>query len=287
MANIFSKFTTGLSITDRAVQVVRFVSSGKNLLFDTYRELPLTASVYDIDRLSRPQELASALRSLDKNLLQGQIVIAIPDGNEADVYQSLLKQVGLATKKIVSLTEAESRAVIEEEENDVILLVSSHSHYLELSIVRSGRVLSRAVVPVGIEEIISTLSRALAVPRSDASDLVYAVGLSQRELDQTILHTLAPVVVAWGDVIGQALQAWTALQKEEGYKEKMVERLVVCGDVARIPGLVGYLSGRVGLPVSVGNPWVNLEAAAQEVPNLLYDDSLRFAGAIGAGLLSR
>lgn len=295
MADLFSTITSGftggfitsLSITDQAVRLVRFRGSGENLIFDTYRELPLEASVYEADRLVQNEELAAALRFLDKNLISDQLAIAIPNVEEQNIYKKIFQGVGIKTKKIVALAEAESLAVIEIGETDVVVLVSSYGYYVELSIMRSGRVLSRMIVPIGTEAVIGSLARSLGVGRSAASDLVYAVGLSSRELDQTILYNLIPVASAWADAIRQMLVVWADRQKDEGYSEKLIERVVVCGDAARIPGLMGYLAGRVDLPVTAGNPWVNLERATQEVPSLLYDNSLSFAGAIGAVLLAR
>ena len=70
------------------------------------------------------------------------------------------------------------------------------------------------------------------------------------------------------------------------FKEgKTISKILLCGGGANLKGLPETLSSAVKIPVSVGNPWVNvLPNAIKEVPGLSFKESVSYSTAFGLAL---
>lgn len=66
---------------------------------------------------------------------------------------------------------------------------------------------------------------------------------------------------------------------------KKIEEVILCGGGANLKGLPDFLSQKLNLRVSSGNPWRNiLPQPLKEVPELPYRESLKYATALGLAL---
>ena len=66
---------------------------------------------------------------------------------------------------------------------------------------------------------------------------------------------------------------------------KSIKEILLCGGGANLKGLTDILSLELQLPVSTGNPWVNiLPQPLKEIPELPYDKSLSYTTALGLAL---
>ncbi|MDX1607845.1 MAG: type IV pilus assembly protein PilM [Candidatus Spechtbacterales bacterium] len=73
--------------------------------------------------------------------------------------------------------------------------------------------------------------------------------------------------------------------KEEGGSVKNIEKLIVSGGGARLPGIAKQLSMLIQKPVERVNPWINvLPQPLNEIPELDYADSIRYTTSIGLAL---
>ena len=64
-----------------------------------------------------------------------------------------------------------------------------------------------------------------------------------------------------------------------------IERILMCGGDANIPGLLEYLSSGLDTPIAFANPWINiLPSFDKEIPPMTFNNSLRYATALGLAL---
>ncbi len=67
--------------------------------------------------------------------------------------------------------------------------------------------------------------------------------------------------------------------------EKGVQKIWLSGGGASLKGLAGFLSSEFKIPVELGNPWINiLPEPLKEVPQLPFEESLKYTTALGLGL---
>ena len=62
-----------------------------------------------------------------------------------------------------------------------------------------------------------------------------------------------------------------------------VDSIVLCGGGSNMPGLLPYMTRRLGRPVEAGNPWVNVKLG-REIPLIDRGHSVQYSTAIGLAL---
>ncbi|QQS61006.1 MAG: type IV pilus assembly protein PilM [Candidatus Moraniibacteriota bacterium] len=66
---------------------------------------------------------------------------------------------------------------------------------------------------------------------------------------------------------------------------KIINEILLCGGGANTKGLPLYLSKKIGIPVSMGNPWMNI-TLGKDLPTELQKSSIEYSTAIGLALQS-
>ena len=79
---------------------------------------------------------------------------------------------------------------------------------------------------------------------------------------------------------------WTHTSHEHLLPDgKGVEKIFISGGGANLKGLADFLSSDLGIPVALGNPWINiLPEPLKEVPELPFEESLKYTTALGLAL---
>ena len=65
---------------------------------------------------------------------------------------------------------------------------------------------------------------------------------------------------------------------------RRVTRVLLTGGQATLPGLVQYLAGGLGLAVELGDVWTNILDARRVLPPIKFNDSFKYATALGLAL---
>ena len=107
--------------------------------------------------------------------------------------------------------------------------------------------------------------------------------------------TTMPIIVSkknpnFNELAGQISKYLDYYQNHSGHEHlssdgKMVKKIILCGGGANLKGLGGFISEKLALQVIAGNPWTNiLPRPLLEVPELSYEESLRYTTALGLAL---
>jgi len=68
-------------------------------------------------------------------------------------------------------------------------------------------------------------------------------------------------------------------------EEKKIEKILLCGEMANIKGLVDFFSSSLKMPVEIANPWINVfHKKLKEIPQISFDESLKYTTAFGLAL---
>ncbi len=77
---------------------------------------------------------------------------------------------------------------------------------------------------------------------------------------------------------------WEGRRGDDRHLDRAIEKVVVCGGQATLPGLIDYLNLNLPLPVELGNPWINIFAFDQYIPPINLNQSLRYTTSLGLAL---
>ncbi|RLC35059.1 MAG: hypothetical protein DRZ76_01205 [Candidatus Nealsonbacteria bacterium] len=101
----------------------------------------------------------------------------------------------------------------------------------------------------------------------------------------------APGVAASLDELVEQIEKYIEYHRTHSTHEhlppdsKKIEKVILCGGGANLKGLPDFLSQKLKIQVSLGNPWQNiLPQPLKEVPELPYKESLKYTTALGLAL---
>lgn len=133
------------------------------------------------------------------------------------------------------------------------------------------------------------IAQKLNIDFKKAQSLKFKIGLDKENEDKDIFNTLLPSLTKLLEKIKECI----SFHQEYGEKERGcsgIDEIILCGGGANLKGLAEYLSARVKIPVSLGNPWVNIlpgkkgKIDLKKIPIIPYEESLAYATVLGLAL---
>ncbi len=131
-------------------------------------------------------------------------------------------------------------------------------------------------VPVGGQHYTDALVSSLGIKVAEANEIKEKFGLTPSGMHDKVFPALEPQLQTLVKEIKRVIKFYESRHEET----KKVASLVLSGGTAQMPGLDQYLSEQVGLPLTVGDPWKNLEIKKENHPQ----ETPMYATAIGLAL---
>lgn len=252
------------------------------VIFEAENHIPLPIEEVYLDYQVVPP-LYNHLDHLD-------VLIAAFPQKIVDSYLTCLKKANI--KPIVLEVEslAISRALIKDETTTQPVLLIDFGANRSVFIIFSGHsVRFTFSIPVSPQSFTEALSQAMKIDLIKAEKLKIKYGLEGRstKTGQEVFESLIPALT---DLIEQIKKYLDYYQTHVSHEHlppngKGIERILICGDGARLKGLADFLSSQLKIPVEIGNPWVNLiSESKKEALGLSFEKSLSCATAIGLAL---
>ena len=133
------------------------------------------------------------------------------------------------------------------------LLVDIGFHDTDISIVYKNEPRLIRTVSIGIFHILKAVINNLRVDQTQGQQLLFQVGMNGGEtykaLSSTIVQTLDNILVELRKSVSYFVNR---------YSDSQLAQLVVCGDMAHVPGFAGFLSQQTGLSAVLGDAWQNV-----------------------------
>ena len=238
---------------------------------------------------------------IDEVYLDSQIIPPIKDGPDhfdvliaalpkkiIDPYLNSLKGAGLRPLALEIESQAISRALVKKEvSSEPLLLIDLGENRISF-IIFSGYSLrftsSRLISSQGFTE---AISKTLKVDLKEAEKLKIKYGIGGDSKSNKIFEALTPALTDLVEQIKKYLSYYQTHTRHEHLPSngKEVQKVLLSGGGANLKGLCDFLSLELKLPVEMGNPWINiLPKPLKEVPELSYEESLRYTTALGLAL---
>ncbi|PIP24173.1 MAG: hypothetical protein COS25_02400 [Candidatus Nealsonbacteria bacterium CG02_land_8_20_14_3_00_37_10] len=252
------------------------------VIFEAENHIPLPIEEVYLDYQVVPP-LYNHLDHLD-------VLIAAFPQKIVDSYLTCLKKANI--KPIVLEVEslAISRALIKDETTTQPVLLIDFGANRSVFIIFSGHsVRFTFSIPVSPQSFTEALSQAMKIDLIKAEKLKIKYGLEGKstKTGQEVFESLIPALT---DLIEQIKKYLDYYQTHVSHEHlppngKGIERILICGNGARLKGLADFLSSQLKIPVEIGNPWVNLiSESKKEALGLSFEKSLSYATAIGLAL---
>ncbi|MFH1841284.1 MAG: type IV pilus assembly protein PilM [Candidatus Nealsonbacteria bacterium] len=219
--------------------------------------------------------------SVNSNQDHLDVLIAALPKKTIDPYVSSLEIAGLKPLVLEIESQAISLALIKNK------LVSESSIIIDLGATRTSFIIFSenslrftSSIPVSSNKFTEAISKNMKVNLKKAENLKIKQGIKDKS---KIFEVLTPVLADLMEQIKKYISYYHSHASQNS--ERKIDKIILCGGGANLPGLTDFLSFKLKLPVELGNPWTNiLPKPLKRVPELSYSDSLGYTTALGLAL---
>ena len=151
-------------------------------------------------------------------------------------------------------------------------MYAGHGLRLSSSVKLSGAVITDSIM------------RAFQVDEEEAVRMKEEIGINPEE-NKALFEAIAPSVADFKEQIQQYIEFYYKSSSHAHGSDAQFGKILLVGGGARIRGFDKYLAVSLNLPVEIANPWINiLKPPLRETPELPFEESTRYATALGLGL---
>lgn len=203
----------------------------------------------------------------------------------AEDYFSLLTECGMEPLSIELGAHALSRALLPKESAGAYMLVDIDEDATGIAIVNDAVVRFTATITVGGNMLTDALAGALSISPDTAEKLKKRIGLRQTKEGLDVARILIPSLSTLRDEIQRYYLYWhTHTVTEEAAALPHIQKIILSGKEAAMPGLADYLRTTLKENVALANPWRNINPLTEYTPDLPRVRALRFATVFGLAL---
>ncbi len=208
------------------------------------------------------------------------VLIAAFPKKTVDSYFSVFRLAGLKPVAFEIESQAISRALIKGGLSPEPLLLIDLGACRTSVIIFSGYSLRfTTTLPISSGKVTELISRKLKNDFKKAEEVKIKKGISAPGINP-ILNELVEQIEKYLEY-HQTHSAHEHLPRDG----KKIEKIILCGGGANLKGLPDFLSQKLKIQVSLGNPWQNiLPQPLKEVPELPFSESLKYTTALGLAL---
>ena len=191
-----------------------------------------------------------------------------------DKYISMFNDQGIEPTYLETQTIALARVARVQLNEPPTLVAHFGFSTLDCSIIRGGELSFVFSYPNGGLLFNRALESALQLPLAQAEEYKRAYGLDPQHFEGKVLAALQPVTQTFLEYIQKATNFF-AMQ----YPQEKIQRILLSGGSAQLPGLAPYLASALGMEVQLIQPFAGLQGALPQANHTAFS--------VCAGLLAR
>lgn len=215
------------------------------------------------------------------------ILLSASRKDSIDTYIEAINNAGLKPLAMEPEVAAISRSAIKggETKKPVIILEVGANRTRLIVFVKNAPIITGAT-DFSAPDVTKTIAGVLGIEEAKAKELQWTPDLLE---DDKVGDSLKQALHPLYQKLIESINNYSAfLQDREDNRDPemhQVDKVIVSGGGARIPGIAESLSMQLQLPVEIVNPWVNvLPPRLKEIPELSRSEAVRFTTAIGLAL---
>lgn len=258
------------------------------------RELQRAASFEAENYIPYPLETvymdSQLIEPIKDHLDHADVLLASLPRTTVDSYVSVLEKAGLVPQVLEIESLAVARALVSKGVSLVPLLLVDLGATRTSFLVFAGHSLRfTASISIGSHLLTQALVKALNVNFAKAEELKKAYGLQQRGKSEggQVFEALAPPTVDLVEQMKKYIDYYAshAAHQHLEAEQQTIQKILIAGGGANLPGLCEFLESELHTKVSRGDPWVNIASnQLGQLPPLPFEESLRYTTALGLAL---
>ena len=228
------------------------------------------------------QILPSAREDDERSGNQMDVLLVAAKKAQIRDYTNLLTTAGLnpVVVDIDAFALENSYEVATGQEAGVVALVDIGATTMNINIMKAGAALFQRDIAVGGKRYTAAIQRELKVSYEQAEALKMGLGIADKHRQEEVLAVMAGIS---GELVEEIQRSFEFFRTTAA--DAVIDKMVISGGCAKIKGLDRFLSYRLGLPVSVANPFQGLYYSDKVFdPEYLHDMAPLAAVSMGLAL---
>lgn len=213
------------------------------------------------------------------------IFVAFPRKIVED-YRDVLVDAGFMPLAFEMEAQAFKRCVISKEDMDTQIIVDLGKTRTTLIIVDNNVIQFTTTFNIAGDSINNILSKNFSISMNEAEKIVKENGFVKSKSNERVFNSLLPMMSAIKDEISRSIIFWDSHPDWHSKDQKKISKIILCGGISNMRGLLQYLSYELKISVIKANPWVNITSLDNYVPNLELSESLTYTTPLGLALRS-
>jgi len=255
---------------------------------ENYIPLPIDGVYLDFQDISPIKDYFSHLEVL---------IVAMPK-KIVDSYISCFKKAGIVPIALEVESEATARALVKKDnKSSLLILIDFGENNTNLVVYSGSSIRFTSSIPISSRILTESIGKTLKINFHEAENLKIKYGLSglnskagfkeysfsKKMSAGKISQIIAPILEDLAKQIKKYLNFYADHSSFEYLLAgKQDEKILICGGGSQLKGLSDFLSERIGIPVEVGDPLINL--LGREKKRFADKDIISFTTAIGLEL---
>ncbi len=212
------------------------------------------------------------------------IQVAVVPKSIIEDYMSIFKDVSISVQSFEAETQAISRAVIKKGDPETYLVVDFGHDRTGIFIVSQGIVVLSSTFDIGGAALNKMIQKNFNISPEEAEKMKRQYGLERNAQNKEIFAVLLNSASVLRDEVARYLLYWNTHKNEEGKRYPLIKKIILCGGDSNLTGFSEYLSVSTRNKVEMANVWINITKTEENIPEISFSQSLRFAPAIGLAL---
>lgn len=273
---VHASFSTMMEIPEMSEKEI---DSAINFEAKQYIPVPLNEVVMDWQilgkKVAKPVEGGRSGGSpQEQNKLQ-VFLVAVPK-ETINKYTQIMKMAGLNLVALETENFSLMRALLGNDKSPVAI-IDIGSQSTDINIIDKGFVRMTRNIETSGTEFTRVLTQGLNLSYQRAEMLKRERGLKKDMAEKEISDIMLPII----DVISNEIERLVdSYSRKDGQK---IERVILVGGSARLPGLTEYFSQRLKIETNIGNPWSRL-TYPQILKPVLQELAPSFAVSVGSAM---
>lgn len=180
--------------------------------------------------------------------------------------------------------QAIARAVVPEGNKHSCMIVDFGGTRTGIAIASEGSVQFTSTIPVGGGSLTEAIAKNLKCSYDEAEKIKREKGISGSSTDADLSLALMSTMSIMRDEVSKHQSYWQMHADDYGKKHPAIEKIYLCGGDSNLAGFAEYLASGLSVPVEMANTLTNVNTLDEYIPEISFNDSLRFATAIGLAL---
>ena len=199
-----------------------------------------------------------------------EILVVSTSKSLVDDFIDTVNQVGFDLMCLETKPIANARALFKPFDKGAFLILDLGAEATSLTIYDEGGIKFTATLPFGGYLLTRDIASTLSVPQQKAEEMKIKLGITKEgvEIKKALEGSLNNLI----EEIAAALKYY------QSHKEKAkIEKIVLVGGGASMPGLCGFLQEKTGIRTELGNPWQSIKNPPKEKQGLQFTTAIGLA----------